>query len=66
MPELPKVIPILEYAAGVTSAEPRAEGGGRLGGQGRILSSGPATIDMPTHQPGDNTIDPGGAIPAFT
>ena len=60
MPDLPSVIPILEYAAGVISAAPaRAPGACRLGASSPF--SVPETIDMPTSKPGDNTIDPGGA-----
>jgi hypothetical protein len=70
MPDLPKVIPILEYVAGVTSSTaPRASGAARREHSVRerpIFLSVPGTIDMPTHTPGDNTIDPGGAPLPFT
>ena len=70
MPDLPKVIPILEYVAGVTSATaPGASGAARREHaicERPIFFSVPRTIDMPTHRPGHNTIDPEGERLPFT
>lgn len=63
MPDLPKVVPTLEFVAGVTSAEARSASRGERRGHlaGKAVSSVPDTIDKPTPEPGDNTIDPEGA-----